>query len=206
MTPRQLFDWACTNIQAANFGYCSNEDYQREEQNLEKRFQNSRTIPGTRKLHSFVPVSNTKVKVRNYSASKTVKEERVSSAKNDIPPNSIVGFVTCLCDGHWWLACVLEVNQEDNLVRLIFLHPHGPNTSFKYPQKEDIRTVKIETILRLVDPRTRTGRTYTLLKKILSLLLKCVLFCLSRVSYFCTSVLWPIFSSNSVSVCNSVLR
>ncbi len=83
-----LFDWACTNIQAANFGYCSNEDYQ------EKRFQNSR---GTRKLHSFVPVSNTKVKVRNYSASKTVKEERVSSAKNDIPPNSIVGFVTCLC-------------------------------------------------------------------------------------------------------------
>ncbi len=38
MTPRQLFDWACTNI-AAHFGYCSNEDYQREEQNLEKRFQ-----------------------------------------------------------------------------------------------------------------------------------------------------------------------
>ena len=94
-----------------------------------------------------------------------MKEERVSSAKNDIPPNSIVGFVTCLCNGHWWLACVLEVNQEDNLVRLTFLHPHGPNTFFKYPQKEDIRTVKIETILRLVDPRTRTGRTYTLLKK-----------------------------------------
>ncbi len=47
MTPRQLIDWACTNIQAADFGYCSNEDYQREEQNLEKqknlekRFKNS---------------------------------------------------------------------------------------------------------------------------------------------------------------------
>ncbi len=97
-----LFNWACTNILAAHFGYCSNEDYQ------EKRFQNSRTIPGTipgtRKLHSFVPVSNTKVKVRNYSASEVVKEERVSSAKNDISPDSIVGFVTCLCDGNWWLA------------------------------------------------------------------------------------------------------
>ncbi len=79
-----------------------------------------------------------------------------------ISPDSIVGFVTCLCDGNWWLACVLEVNQEDNLVRL---HPHDPSTSFKYPQEEDMRTVKMETVLRLVDPRTRTGRTYTLLKK-----------------------------------------
>ncbi len=47
-TPRQL---ACTNI-AAHFGYCSNEDYQREEQNLEKRFQKSRTIPV---LESCIP-------------------------------------------------------------------------------------------------------------------------------------------------------
>ena len=54
MTPRQLFDWVSVNVQAAHFGYCSNEDYESEQRILDC-FQQYRTIPGTRKLHSFVP-------------------------------------------------------------------------------------------------------------------------------------------------------
>ena len=75
MTPRQLFDWACTNIPAAYFGYCSSEGYAREQSSLERRFQLSRTIPGTRKLHSFAPISNSTVEVRPYSASDTSRKE-----------------------------------------------------------------------------------------------------------------------------------
>ena len=94
MTPRQLFDWASTNVPAVHLGYCRTDDYQREQHNLEQRFNQSRTIPGTRKLHSFVPASNSKVRVRVFSASDTFKEETVTLAKNDLPPESIVGFVT----------------------------------------------------------------------------------------------------------------
>ena len=165
MTPRQLFDWACTNIPVVHFGYCSTEDYQREQHNLERRFHQSRTIPGTRKLHSFVPISKSKVRVRFYSASDTFKEERVTLATNDLPSESIVGFVTCLWDRNWWLACVLEVIQEDSLVKLTLLHPHGPNRSFKYPEIQDIRTVPIYDILTVVDSRTRTSRVYTMSNK-----------------------------------------
>ena len=165
MTPRQLFDWASTNVPAVHFGYCSTEDYRREQNNLERRFHQSRTIPGTRKLHSFMPVSKSKVRVRVYSASDAFKEEKVTLAENDLPPESIVGFVTCLYDGNWWLACVLEVIQEDSLVKLTFLHPHGPCNSFKYPDIQDIHTVQIDDILTLVDPKTRTGRVYTMTKK-----------------------------------------
>ena len=50
ITSCQLFDWACSNIPAAYFGYCSNEDYAREQSSLERRFQISCTILGTRKL------------------------------------------------------------------------------------------------------------------------------------------------------------
>ena len=53
MTPRQLFEWASDNIPAVSFEYCSTEDYKREQTHLEERFQRSRMIPGTRKLHSF---------------------------------------------------------------------------------------------------------------------------------------------------------
>ena len=127
-------------------------------------FHQSRTIPGTRKLHSFVPISTIKVRVRAYSASDTFREERVALAKNDLLPEAIVGFVTCLLEGNWWLACVLEV-IEGSLVKLTFLYLHGSSSSFKYPQTQDIRTVPISDILTLVDPRTRTGRVYTLTKK-----------------------------------------
>ena len=40
-------------------------------------------------IHSFVPVSNSKVRIRFYSA---FKEERVTLAKNNLPLESIVGF------------------------------------------------------------------------------------------------------------------
>ena len=60
---------------------------------------------------------------------------------------------------------MVEIIQEDNLAKLTFLHPHGPSNSFKYPQHQDTRTVPIADILTLIDPRTRTGRVYTLTRK-----------------------------------------
>lgn len=141
MTPRQLFDWASISIPAVYFEYCSNEDYKREQQNLERRFQNARTFPGTRKLHSYVPISVDKVQVRPFSTCITFKEERVTSGETDIAVESISGFVTCLSDGQWWLACVVQVHVENSRVKLTYLHPHGPSNSFKYPAVQDIHTV-----------------------------------------------------------------
>ena len=101
----------------------------------------SPTIPGTRKLHSFVPLSDSTVQMKHYSTSDISRKERVSLAKSDIPPESIAGFVTCSCDGNWWLACVLEVCSDTKAVKLTFLHPHGPANSFKYPTPHNIRTM-----------------------------------------------------------------
>ena len=141
------------------------EDYDREQNTLEQRFHKSRTIPGTRKLHSFIPITSSKLRVSCYSASDTSREEMVTSSTTDLSPELIVGFVTCLCDGNWWLACVLQVIQEESRVKLTFLHPHGSSSSYKYPQTQDIRIVPSDSILTLVDPRTVTGRIYTLSKK-----------------------------------------
>ena len=71
MTPHQLFDWASCSISAVRFDYCSSDDYEAEEKKLEERFAKSRTIPGTRKLHSFIPVSNDGIKVKLFSLSTT---------------------------------------------------------------------------------------------------------------------------------------
>ena len=154
MTPHQLFDWASCSIPAVHFDYCSSDDYEAEEKKLEERFAKSRTIPGTRKLHSFIPVSNDRIKVKVFSLSTTSREERVSCKDDDLPLESISGFVTCL-----------ELSPDENQVRVTLLHPPGPSNSFKYPASEHIVMVSTKDILTVVDPRTRTGRVYALLQK-----------------------------------------
>ncbi len=165
MTPHQLFEWASINIPAVHFEYCSSDDYKAQQEDLEQRFMKARTIPGTRKLHSFIPVSKGKLQVKAFSASDISREERVTSTEDDIPPETISGFVTCMIDGKWWLACVLQLSPDESQVKLTLLHPPGPSSSFKYPQAEHTVTVATNNILTIVDARTRSGRVYTLSKK-----------------------------------------
>ena len=106
MTPRQLFDLASTNVPAVPFGYCSMEDYEREQHNLEQRFQQSRTIPGTRKLHSFIPISKSTVRVSFYSASNNSREERVTLTKIIFHQKQLLALSrACVMEIGSWLVC-----------------------------------------------------------------------------------------------------
>ncbi len=165
MTPYQLFEWACGNIPTVIFGYCSIEEYKREQATLERRFVRAQTIPGTRKVHSFVPISKDRLRTRFFSSSTTSKEKRVASSESELPLKQISGFVTCLYDEKWWIACVLQVDADHDEVTVNFLHPHGPSRSFRYPQVQDILSIPMSDILTKVDPRTVTGRVYTLTRK-----------------------------------------
>ena len=60
---------------------------------------------------------------------------------------------------------MVEVDTENAEVKLTFLHPHGPSRSFKYPSSFDILTVPLTDTLTKVNPKTPTGRTYTLGRK-----------------------------------------
>lgn len=164
MTPRQLFDWASANITTTHFDYCSSDDYKMQQMSLEQRFLKARTIPGTRKLHTFIPVSQDTLLVKPFSTSSYSRRERITCTEDHLPTELIAGFVTCRVGGTWWLACVLQLDLEENEVKLTLLHPSGPSKSFRYPPAADVATVSVEDILTAVDPRTR-GRTYTLTSK-----------------------------------------
>ena len=69
------------------------------------------------------------MEVKFYSSSDVSRKERVALVKKDIPPESIAGFVTCLHEENWWLACGLEVCSDTKEVKLTLLHPHGPLNS-----------------------------------------------------------------------------
>lgn len=167
MTPRQLYQWAKEDISAINFQYCTSEEHDSEEKLLHLRFSQAHPIPGTQKLHSFVPLSKSKVltKLQAYSSDTQSKEEIVTRLGNELDFSDIKGFVTCVYENEWWPACVLETDSENMLVKLSFLQPCGPHASFTYPATPDVLTLEVSSILTLVDPRTATGRAYTLSAK-----------------------------------------
>jgi hypothetical protein len=74
----------------------------------------------------------------------------------------INGYVTAMYDGFWWLAYVLSTLSVSAEVELNFLHPHGPSRSFSYPTRPDRLVISLQEILTGVDPKTVTGRMYTL--------------------------------------------
>ena len=138
MTPRQLYDWASESIRTTFFGYCSSEEYEMELAHLQGRLEKARTIPGTRKLHSFVPLSLEKIETRKFSLSSILKVEKVVAAEIELPLEKIKGFITCMYDEHWWLACVLQIDLEEHEVKVSIIHPKGPAHSFKYPHIPNI--------------------------------------------------------------------
>jgi len=58
----------------------------------------------------------------------------------------------------------LDRVASTKLVNLKFLHPKEPSTTFSFPRKDDIMVLPHHYVLTVVDPKTPTGRTYTLHK------------------------------------------
>ena len=94
-----------------------------------------------------------------FSNSSVAKEERVTRLnKTEIAIDDIKEFVTVVYEGEWWLGCVVLENQDDKIVSINSLIPHGPSQSYKYPVKERIITVSTDDVLTIVDPRTSSRR------------------------------------------------
>ena len=89
MSPVQLFEWAALNIPGIVFQYCSTEEYEDVKSQLETRFQKSRTVAGTRKLHSFIPLTQDTVKVKPYSFSNDFKQEKVTKQEHELEIDEI---------------------------------------------------------------------------------------------------------------------
>ena len=162
MSATQLYQWAKENIPATVFRYCSTGEYEVVKQELENRFQNSRTIPGTRELHAFIPLSKHLVAVKLYSNCGEYKEQKVVKDEGELELDGLSEFVICAYENEWWLACILSADPENAEV---FLHPHGPARSYCYTSIPDILSVPITDLLARVSPNTATGRTYTITQK-----------------------------------------
>ena len=97
------------------------------------------------------------IEVRDFSISHLKRLERVVNRTDSVIVNiaRINGYVT---------AMYLCFEHTDRFVRsgVNFLYPHGPSRSFSYPSRPDVLVISIHDILTIADPKTVTGRMYTL--------------------------------------------
>lgn len=158
----QLYEWAQKNISGIHFTYTTQEDHIESEIFLTERFKQSVTMKGTQKCHTFIPESVTKLTVKYFSEASTYFNVVVSRSADKLTLANCTGYVTVAYDKRWWLAYVMERNEDLDEVKVTFLHPCGPSPSFCYPRKPDVLWVSITDVLRLVCPVTPTGRSYVL--------------------------------------------
>jgi hypothetical protein len=119
LTPRDLFDFACSEIKTVNFIYATTQEHDNEADVLQQRFESARTIGGTQRLHSFRPLSKETLEVREYSASSKMRIEHVSLNEDiSVTCPAIRGYVTADYDGHWWLACVLQTLTDSGIITI----------------------------------------------------------------------------------------
>ena len=86
------------------------------------------SIPRTRKLLLIMQkhIHKTVLSTRVYSLSTCSKEERISVLEIELSVEEISGFVVCMYEEKWWVTCVIDVDEDDNAVKVNFLHPQGP--------------------------------------------------------------------------------
>ena len=80
-TPLELYEWAKKHIPQMTFCFCSTEEYKTEKTILQERFENSQTITGTRKLHSFIPTSTDTLQTRVFSSSAEYNLQKVTKKR-----------------------------------------------------------------------------------------------------------------------------
>ena len=63
-TPMQLFEWRKESIKSVHFAYATSEAILEAGKKLVQRFQASKAIKGTQKLHAFVSITKCKTKIK----------------------------------------------------------------------------------------------------------------------------------------------
>ena len=155
----------CDNVPGVHFCSCSTEEYERQIF-LQTQFEQTRTIPGKCKLHSFIPISKDTLRTRIYSFSTITRENCVTKLPGDLELDEVSGFVTCSYNSQWWLGCVLEMHTKEVQISLSLFHSPGPSRSYEYPDVPVIVTLPLTEILIKVCPRSQTGHVYTLTQRL----------------------------------------
>ena len=127
----------------------SAEDIATASSTVEQRALLSSTLDGTRSYHYFDHVGNGKVgaKVLSTDDNFEVKVDQIPISNNCIDDFSPGNHVAYLYDQKWYIGTVSAIEKELNELKISSMHPHGPASSFFWPQRNDIISTPLALVL-----------------------------------------------------------
>lgn len=176
LTPKQLYEWGCGQIQNVKFFFIAKEEVIAHEVEQRQRFVIAKTVSGTRNHHCYIPSPDRTLVVMRISGDDSsfvahlFQVPPTPQCQAESPASHVTSsqcrpgqYIACMYDGKWWVGNIRELCQEENDVMVSFMHPHGPARSFRWPAREDTCWVPIQGILCLLSPpATSNGRQYYL--------------------------------------------
>ena len=130
---------------------------------MEKRYEDGDTVPGTRSSHHFIPLSSSKIGHKLCSEDESFVDVHDFNIPSPVDIGSITpsSYVTCSYNSFWWVGLINNIDMEMGDVHVDFMHPHGPRKTFNWPARADKCYVPFKNIVHIIQaPTTITGRTY----------------------------------------------
>lgn len=173
-----MFEWASENIKNITFVFVSVEDIAMHEKTyeLEKRYASANTISGTRSHHSFVPMSQQKLKMKRISQDAMFTEVSVhvgQPSTDSYHPNDSTNFqpgkyIACIYDEDWFIGNIVERSEEHGDVYVKFMRRKNNILSWPSDREQIPCWVPFQHVVCCIDvPEIygRSARQYKLAEK-----------------------------------------
>jgi hypothetical protein len=177
-TPFALFQWCTQHIANMKMFYVSSEDVRENQTRLNPRLSEAKTLPGTQSFHRFVPSSTSKYHMNATDISenenfKTFQILPIPETYSNVDFNSVStgNHVACFYseDGKWYLAKVIDRNNEQQECLMQFYQPSGEDATLRgfksSTNAKDQAWVPCADFLKIInslEKTSRSGRTYKL--------------------------------------------
>lgn len=167
---KELFTFAKENINGINILWYDEQDIAKYNPGQQSRFENAPPVGGSRSHHCFLREGSNLVGRRisagpnsiqiHYRQFNNASGHQASGITiSSLKPGVHIAYAY---EDQWYLGAVTETSDEHEDVKVNSLHPQGPATSFKYPERRDELWVPLANVLACVELSTDNHRLYRL--------------------------------------------
>ena len=134
------------------------EEVQSHSDILKQRYKAARKMPGIQKCHSFVPVSDTEVHVREYSSSRDSQSFHVFTQQTNLDQLEslapVGSYITFVVSSSFQLGVVYQINANEGIIVVEIMKRFGRQNKFRCPDEFTLHEVPFHDYIATVQEPT----------------------------------------------------
>ena len=133
-TPYEGFHWCQDNVSGISFFYLSSEDINNHvnQFQLDERYELTKTVPGIRSYHSFIPDGLSKLilrrKCKDSFSTKPLQKFRLMTSK-------FRNYYACVYDNEWYICTSTDISFDKQDVHFKFTNKKPTQYLFSAKKK-----------------------------------------------------------------------